>query len=229
MKVRTPLELTTRLQSDLAWRRKEVQFYKNWASRAGNQQAVLRGGVAVLYAHWEGFVKTAAQAFLEYVSTRGMPYSMLKPCFLAITAKSRMAKATASFKSRESNELIDFLEIQWAQSSSSIPTAGVISTQANLTVAVFRNILDTLGLDYLPDYTLREKVIVERLLELRNGIAHGEYQTIDPQEYEQLYREVDFLLVTFANQVDNAASTQAYCRTIATPSVLPVPVAPAQP
>lgn len=212
MKVRTTLELSTRLQTDLGWRRKEIQFYRNWAARAGNQQAVLRGGIAVLYAHWEGFVKSGAQAFLAFVSARGISYLTLKPCFLAIAAKSRMNAAAASFKARQANELVHFLETQWAAPSSSLPTEGVIATRANLNVEIFQNIIEMLGLEYLPDYTLREKTIIERLLQLRNSIAHGEHQSIDPQDYEQLHEHVDFLLVTFANQLDNAASMKSYVR-----------------
>ena len=129
MKVRTPLELNKRLGDDLGWRRKEIAFYRSWASRAEHRQAVLRGAVAVLYAHWEGFVKTGSQAYLEFVGTRGIPFLALRPCFMAIAARAKLKQTAASTWARQAIELVEFLESQWAAPVSWVPSANAISTR----------------------------------------------------------------------------------------------------
>lgn len=68
-----------------------------------------------------------------------------------------------------------------------------------------------LGLDYSP-YATKEKIIDERLLGLRNNIAHGKYLTIDLRDYLELHSEVITMLNTFRNQIDNSANTQSYLR-----------------
>jgi hypothetical protein len=78
---------------------------------------------------------------------------------------------------------------------------------------VFREIVETLGLEYRPEYAAAEKPIIARLLELRNNIAHGgDFERIDVSEYEQLHGKIGELLVVFSNDLDNSAATKRYRR-----------------
>lgn len=64
--------LVDNLDNDLAWRIKELSIIKNKIPQAKNneQEALIRAGVTILYAHWEGFVKNAAECYLNFVSLR---------------------------------------------------------------------------------------------------------------------------------------------------------------
>src|SRR5690606_30193343 len=71
MKVRTLEMFCDFLDEELAWRKKELSVLKNLVERDlgtfSHNKALARCGVALLYAHWEGFVRIAGTSFLEFV------------------------------------------------------------------------------------------------------------------------------------------------------------------
>jgi len=69
------------------------------------------------------------------------------------------------------------------------------------------------SLEYRTEYALREKPIVERLVRLRNELAHGGWQSIDPDEYEELYKEIDQLMGLLCDEIESAAATRRFKRT----------------
>src|SRR5580704_7767577 len=77
MPVRTIEELADRLDEGMAWRRIELQALKAAVSDAEKQspgsplsRALARSGVAMLYAHWEGYVKDSCTAYVEFIAKR---------------------------------------------------------------------------------------------------------------------------------------------------------------
>ena len=92
---------------------------------------------------------------------------------------------------------------------SSIQYKNVIQT-SNLSSSVLREIVCMLGLDY-SFYEPKNILIDEKLLKMRNEIAHGNYISIDQKEYDELYFKVIEMMDTFRNQIDNCAATKKYC------------------
>ena len=45
-------------------------------------RSLRRAGVALLYAHWEGFTKEACQAYLEFVVKRKLKYGEMSDAFI---------------------------------------------------------------------------------------------------------------------------------------------------
>ena len=70
-KIRTLNDLNERLSEDLVWRKKELSVLKGLIETNSFTQnktnALIRSGIALLYAHWEGYIKCAASAYLEFV------------------------------------------------------------------------------------------------------------------------------------------------------------------
>jgi hypothetical protein len=223
--LRTHQDFSLRIADELGWRRKELVFYKQLVASAQpkTKDSFLRGAVAILYAHWEGFVKAAGELYLEFVTEQRLTNRELADSFLAIAARKWINAAVQSRKAWVHIDLVKlFMTNELDQRAKSL--VGSIETRANLTVELFQNICQQLGVPYRPEYQTAEKVIVERLLEVRNSIAHGEYSVVDLPEFEQLYTRIDLMLTLFRNDVENAVLQNHFRRP---PAATPI-TAPAQ-
>lgn len=93
MSIRTLEHLSDALARDLAWRKKELAALR-FACKATKQKDTLNGlyrsSVAMLYAHWEGFIKNASAAYLEYVHFQRLRLAELAPNFAAVAARSML-------------------------------------------------------------------------------------------------------------------------------------------
>lgn len=213
MTLRTKDELSARVSAELAWRRKELIFFKNLVHQAppAARASFIRGAVAILYAHWEGFVKATGELYLEFITAQRLTYRQLASPLLAIAARKWIHSASESRKATPWVELINlFMSAELDGRAKSIERT--IETRANLSVDVFKNICSTIGMPYRQEYSVAEKPIIERLLEVRNSIAHGEYSVIDLQEFDQLHSRIDLMLTLFGNDVENAVATDGYRR-----------------
>lgn len=70
-KVRTLSDLSDAMDAEFAWRKKELHTVKSAVianEKTANRDTYIRSAVAMLYAHWEGFIKNAGTFYLEFVS-----------------------------------------------------------------------------------------------------------------------------------------------------------------
>lgn len=211
--IRHVSQLDQILDRSLAWRKKELTGLKFVVDRAAeSEHAVLcRAGVALLYAHWEGFIKEAANAYLRFVVSQQLYLSDLNTNFVAIGLFPYIRGSGLSNKVPVHGLLVDRItsklhEIQFTR------WKGVIRTRANLKAAVFRDVIHTLALDPAA-YSSAMGVAVDRLVGLRNAVAHGQYLTVTPGDYDDLYRDVLLIVQQFRDQVGDAASAKQYLRT----------------
>ena len=113
MKIRTTEELVDAIAAELSWRRKELTDIRYLVQQAtGNrsrQDLMTRAGVALLYAHWEGFVKATAESYLQFVAMQRCKNSELARCMLALMIRTRLSATSASKKISTHLELVDFL------------------------------------------------------------------------------------------------------------------------
>jgi hypothetical protein len=212
MSIRTVEQLYDFLSDELAWRKKELAELR-WLIQStkiptNKQDVLIRSGISMLYAHWEGFVKKAASAYLEFVAMQRLPYTELSANFVATAMKVKLDKARNSNKASIFVEVAQFF-LTGLSSKSSISTS--VNTKSNLSFDVFREITIMLGIDFSL-YLMKQKVIDERLLKARNNIAHGHYLTVDQKSYMDLHAQVIELINLFRNQIDNAAYTSVYRR-----------------
>ncbi len=212
MTIRTQAALSDFLAADLIWRKKELTQYRFLleasVNRADRHGALLRGCVTLLYAHWEGFVKAAAMAYLEYLSFLRLPYNCFAPNILALACRALLRRGGTADTVTVHLDIVRFFRERLAEQAR-IPVRDGISTRANLNSETLEEIIATLGLDFAPFETKRH-LIDEGLLASRNTIAHGETQRITPERYEELYREVLGMLEEVKSQIENAVALRKY-------------------
>jgi hypothetical protein len=206
MSIRTLDQLSSQLDSDLAWRKKELSEIKSLIELKNvslqRHNAHIRSGVCILYAHWEGFVKLAANSYLEYVDMQRLCYDQLASNFLALAMKEKLKDAKETNKPSLYIPVCDFFLSQ-LQQRCSLPKKA-ISTASNLSSQVLKDITDILGLDFSL-YSTKSKLIDESLLKSRNEIAHGNDLLVTREKYIELHTEIIAMLDIFSNQIQNAA------------------------
>lgn len=211
--IRTTDELIDKIGRDLIWRRKELSELKGLVQETQGQirsRVIIRSAVALLYAHWEGFVKKASAYYLEFVSSHRLPYGKLAPNFVALTLKAKFHDLAASEKISGANILADFFCTS-LNKQSNVPYKGAVDTKSNLSSKVLQDILSALGIPH-SNFLTRMNFIDSNLVNPRNHIAHGEDFNLTAQEYMELHNAVMSLLETYKNEVENAAVLKSYER-----------------
>lgn len=207
-KVYTFDNLIDALQADLAWRRKELKILNDRIPKEDTpfQHAALRSAVPLLYAHWEGYVKNAADAYLQFVSRRFLKHSELKTQFIALSLFKRRGKVEVRSLS-EQTEAIEFL-LQEYEKKANIPTKNVINTGYNLWYETLEEIMNVLGLDY--KIVADKKDLIDDLVDARNNIAHGMYLRVDLLTYTILHEDIIKLMEAIKTEIENSAISEAY-------------------
>ncbi len=214
MSIRTIDDLSDKLARELIWRKKELsdlKYYIDLTLPDSKRRKVLgRCGVAILYAHWEGFVKLAGRYFLEFIAMQRLRNEELHPNLLTLSMRKQVNFAPNTLKTSEFGKITNFFLSQMP-SRSAIPYKTAIKTSSNLSSAVLREITWCLGLDYTP-YETREKFIDSRLLGRRNIVAHGEVMDIDPGEYDEMRTSVIAMMTNLKTQIENSAVLKIYVK-----------------
>ncbi|WP_416530804.1 MAE_28990/MAE_18760 family HEPN-like nuclease [Streptomyces coelicoflavus] len=211
--MRTPGEIEDALNQDLAWRRTELHSMLAQIRVASGPalNCLCRAGVALLYAHWEGYSKKALSDYLRYVARRKLKASELVDCFVAMAFEAKIAKEQDMSRTRRSIYRITLLR---EDSRPHIPSGDGVDTQSNLNSDLCFEIMHSLGLD--PSAFETKRMLMDySLLAARNKIAHGEYIDINPEDYETLHYEVISMIETMRNIIMDAVDNRKYRKQIA--------------
>lgn len=174
-------------------------------------QPLLRGGICLLYAHWEGFVTAASKTYLEYVANRRLRYRELKPNFLAAGMRLVIRSAVTQRNVEADMRLIRSIE-EYREQRMARDVARVIESKSNLNAKVFGNIRTIIGLECSWFTALDKMKLDSRLLKHRNAVAHGEWLVIDKDDYTVLHSWLIGLIGAFRDDLLDAASTKQYRR-----------------
>lgn len=209
--IRTLSQLQDTLDAEMGWRVKEIGAF-NFASRANGPERkfYIRAGIALMYAHWEGFVKRASEHYLNFVDHQGHTYRELKSCFAVFGLKGKLELLTASRKAFSNIEAFDFIFAELGERAR-MSLSSAINTESNLTSRVFTNIANSLDID-ISAYETKFNLIDESLVNRRNKVAHGEYLDLGGREFGELVAEVLAIMRGYKTNLENAASLQGYKR-----------------
>jgi len=209
-KVRTINDLQILLDADLAWRIKEVSGLKRLvkSSKTIQKATATRAAIPLLYAHWEGFVKSAATHYLNYVLGQRLRYNQLRSCFIALGLKSNLDLFSSTMKADKYVYALDEIR-SGLTSRANFTISSAIKTESNLNSRVFVSICACIGIDH-SKYDAKANLIDVSLLQRRNKIAHGEFLDINADGFKDLAHEVVKLLRSFKTDIENCASLGTY-------------------
>jgi len=209
VKIRTLLELSDAVDEETAWRRQELSLSLSSAKLArGLSQAVaLRAGVALLYAHWEGWIKGVSTLYVRYVRAQRLAFSEMSPGFLGNALKTRIELLDESNRASMHTEFAEF--IAESMGDRARLSEHLVRTESNLSSAVLSEILCRLDIADDPFETMKHQIDT-LLLHRRNRIAHGVYLDLDIDAYVELHHAVLGMLDRFTNDVLNGAITGSY-------------------
>jgi len=202
-------QLQDGLDKEMGWRRKEVLAFRVASKKNGQDAAFfIRAGIALLYAHWEGFIKSASEHYLNYVQHQGCKYRDLKSCFAIFGLKGKLHTLSTSRKSLANIEAFEFILSELEQQAN-LNMSTAIDTESNLTSKVFSNIAASLGVE-TTNYETRFNLIDESLVNLRNKVAHGEYLRLGGREFGELVDEILEIMGWYKTDLMNAAVQEKY-------------------
>lgn len=209
-KYRNKEEIVEAISNDYAWRIRELSCVKKDAESAKDKavNTAIRQGILMLYAHWEGFVKFSATAYLQFIVDSGLKQCELTDNFLGIILRKNYKDQCSTYSIKHHIFAAQCL-LNDSQKCVFFDPKVLIKTDSNLSYELFENILDTLAIDS-NKYKTKCQLINESLLSRRNKIAHGEYDIPSLKSFLCLYDNIINVLCEFKDDLQNLCCTEGY-------------------
>ena len=211
MKVRTAEQLFDLISDDSAWRKRELTTFRKEVERSNTEvrPALLRASVALLYAHWEGFIKNVCYWYLCFLAAKKLSIQQLRPELAAVALRSQMAALTETSRPHLHAEAIRDLR-ERSTEKARIPTSrDAVRTASNLSSVVLRDVLTAVGCDS-ERYEYAKDLIDDQLVAPRNRIAHGEEDYVKLSEWNDLREEILRIMEDVATQIINSAVEETF-------------------
>ncbi|MGE7795878.1 MAE_28990/MAE_18760 family HEPN-like nuclease [Lysinibacillus fusiformis] len=216
MKIKTLEKLEDTIDNDFAWRKKELETIRiELKSATGlKKKTLIRSGVTLLYAHWEGFIRNISNYYLIYICFKKIPVKYLKTNFIIFKYYNEIN----TIKNGKSQTLqIDFINKLYAEEHEVFfvkyrdeEGKRFINTNSNLNYKLFKQIIEILGLENR--YSTYENLIDHKLLSYRNEIAHGEFDKYDSYDFEEIYKSMIIIMEDYKDQIVVAASEKKFLK-----------------
>jgi len=197
------------ISQDLDWREKEIASMRVLLSSPSitrsQKSALFRAAWAMLYAHYEGFIKNTLTIFFDEVE-RSTNRCELLPFNTKVFALQETLKSMKNLA--YDNMLVEIEKFQNMHYTNP-PKFPNVDTKSNLWPNILINLLKIADLDI----TVVEKneAKLKTLVSRRNSIAHGEKNFINELSYFHGFEESVYdVLYDIALQVDSRLSQPPY-------------------
>lgn len=213
MKIKKLEKLQDLLDRDMAWRKKELIDIKLLVHSTKNP-VFCRVGIALLSAHFEGFIKQAANYYIIYVASQNIKIADLCTNFAAIHSGKVFDPCAHSDKITVYQKAIDDFLLNYNTRTFQLQYSNehpIIKTEGNPSSKVLKNIFDSIGLDFSP-YETKIKYIDADLLSNRHSIVHGEKLYIEISDFDNTFDIIIEIMGQFSDQIIEAAINKTYLK-----------------
>jgi hypothetical protein len=207
----TEHDLSSIFDADLIWRRKELSDMKAAirAADAPSKPALLRAIITMSYAHWEGYVRTCANRYFEYLTLRKKPFVQFERQIYVNSVLGRLdtlhhGRVSLIERCKLINDILD-----GGNGRFSYVNPDLVDTRSNLNTDVIKDICLICGVD--SNHFEHNRTFIDiLLLKRRNAIAHGQQEYIRTDEIDDFVANILSLMGFFRNLLENKVYTKAY-------------------
>ncbi|WP_003539895.1 MAE_28990/MAE_18760 family HEPN-like nuclease [Desulfotomaculum nigrificans] len=213
MKIKTIEKLQDKLDEDLSWRKKELLEFKHIINSGEHESVMVRAGIALLCAHFEGFIRLASNFYVVFVSYKKVPCKEIKNNFLVLRLKKKFTECGKTEKVSVHKSLFEKLEqiqeehffVKYSDNDR------IISTESNPTFEVLCEIMESIGLEFLP-FESKRNYIDFNLLKNRHEIVHGERTNLTKNDFMDTFDIIMGIMEDFKDIILNAAEDELYLK-----------------
>ena len=211
MKIKTIENLEDALDKHLAWRKQEMLNLKTLIDRGDDARIMLiRAGMALLCAHFEGFIKNAFYDYLSFVANQNICYKDLQEVFSIWKIHSLIEECAKSSKySVQARILKEYNTLSTETFSIKKEKKSIIGTHSNPSTEVLKEILLTLGVE-TDIFRTKANYIDGSLLANRHSIVHGERTNLGYDDFSVTFDIIMGILDDYKDFLINAATEEVY-------------------
>lgn len=213
MKVRNNNELIDYLAGKKKVRKRELISLSQDLAKLGGKELdrVCRASVVLAYAHWEGFVKDAARAYVNFVSYKSRNLSDLSLNFQALACRQEILTAQGATRRVKPHIVVTKRFIEDTSLSFQINAETAIDTESNLNSEVFENICTSVGIEYSAKWAT-DGPFMDDLFVNRCAVAHGELYSPDKKYAIEVLEFIIKSIDSFSTDIENLALLNKYLR-----------------
>jgi MAE_28990/MAE_18760-like HEPN len=207
----TDQDLSDIFDEDLIWRRKELSDMKAAvkAADAAAKPVLLRAIITLSYAHWEGYVRTCANRYFEYLTIRRRPYADLERqiyvnTFLVRIDALHQGRASLEARCKLVNDILD-----GTTGTFNYVNPSLIDTKSNLNSDMIKEICLICSVDS-SHFETKRVFLDQFILKRRNAIAHGQQEFIQEAGMDDLVADILALMQYFRTLLENKVYQKQY-------------------
>ncbi|MCK8503785.1 MAE_28990/MAE_18760 family HEPN-like nuclease [Myxococcus fulvus] len=209
--------LQSKLEKDIAWRKKEIGSITLLATQSSpDLHHIFRAGTVMLCAHWEGYLKGAIQRYVDHVLAQRLPLKELSPAFVAnLYFRDVKSAAKADYPGAENHHIRLAQRILKGIDAICEPPSWDMEGEANPGTGMLDRLLRSVGLSSnlglnTADWSTMKVFIDEHILVDRNKVAHGEYCKVEKNVFIERSERLVQLLDILTDLILQAALRQLY-------------------
>lgn len=201
-------DLLDKIFNNTSRRKKEILFLKLQVEK---NNSLCRPLYPMLCAHFEGTVKELSNYYIDYISSRNIPYCDLKANFKALVLRSEFESVKNTVADHNRIPIIEKIESLNSENFNIVQSGHklLISTNGNPKPETLDIILKSIGLE-TDIFTLKENFINNQLLSIRHDIVHGRFRDVDLVTFMETCDIVLELILKYADLIFDAADKQLF-------------------
>lgn len=215
------MSLEQLLTNERAWRIQELDALRQaFSVSSADHKAFPRIGVVMLYAHWEGFVRSAATAYVREIARTERRLVELRPEFSVAAVRRDIdglrSAATGSLNVARMMEHIGRIHAILDMPASKLANH-TVKGHSSLNDERFKEICVEMSLDWKGwrnnDRKFYEEMgKIKELHHLRNEIAHGNKIDVSIESYQEIRNSIIETMASFADCLVDHLYEERYLR-----------------